>query len=566
MFITGLFHNPTRRGDMTRFPTSGAVRCILLFAVAASGCSDDDDDDPVVAAAPGGFLLIFPADGGFPETGTPTLTWSASAGAEGYVVQLSLSSSFSPLLHSSPTLVAGTTAYPVPFGLLSAGQTGYWRVTASAGGTETAAGNAPFRFTVVRPSWAKTYGGAGSEMGNTVQATSDGGYVVAERTDSFGAGMADAWVIRLNADGDIVWQKAFGGAGNEFARSVRQTSDGGFVVLGYTNSFGAGGFDVWLLRLDSGGAILWQKTYGGASSDFGHSVQQTGDGGFILAGVTSSFGAGSSDAWLIKTDVDGNVTWQKAYGGASGDSAFSVQSLSGGGYVLGGSTNSFGSGLSDGWVLRVDDAGVPVMQKCFGTTANEVFQSVRETPDGGLVAAGHGIAFGFGGWDVWVMRLASDDSVSWQKAYGGAALDQAFSLQPTPDGGCITAGFTVSFGSGLNDVWVLKLAGDGTVEWQKAYGGIGNDHGVSVIQTSGGGFAVAGRTDSFGSGGWDLWMVKMAADGTVSPLGLDTAVVPVDVAALEVVTTAAGTVSAATVSSSGAVATDTAATVQSQAP
>jgi len=189
--------------------------------------------------------------------------------------------------------------------------------------------------------WAKTYGGTSDEGAYSVQQTSDGGYIVAGYTESFGAGYADAFLIKTDANGNVIWAKTYGGTGYDKASSVQQTSDGGYIVAGYTESFSAGYIDVFLVKTDANGNIMWAKTYGVTDIDGAFSVQQTSDGGYIVAGITHSFDVDSADIFLIKTDANGNVQWAKTYGGTDDDWAYSVQQTSDGGYIVAGWTGSW---------------------------------------------------------------------------------------------------------------------------------------------------------------------------------------------------------------------------------
>ncbi|NPA41170.1 MAG: hypothetical protein GXO18_02745, partial [Aquificae bacterium] len=214
--------------------------------------------------------------------------------------------------------------------------------------------------------WAKVYGGGSSDGAYSIQQTSDGGYVVAGWTSSFGAGLADIWVLKLDANGDVQWQKTYGGSDSDGAYSIQQTSDGGYVVAGWTWSFGAGSADFWVLKLDANGDVQWQKTYGGGDSDEAYSIQQTSDGGYVVAGRTWSFGTGLTDIWVLKLDANGDVQWRKTYGDSGPNEAYSIQQTSDGGYVVAGVTLSFGTGSADFWVLKLDANGDVQWQKTYG--------------------------------------------------------------------------------------------------------------------------------------------------------------------------------------------------------
>jgi hypothetical protein len=205
--------------------------------------------------------------------------------------------------------------------------------------------------------WAKTYGGTSWDWAHSVQQTSDGGYIAAGGTRSFGAGTEDIFLIKTDANGNIQWAKTYGGWYGEWAYSVQQTSDGGYIVVGGTRSFGAGSWDIFLIKTDANGNIQWAKTYGGTNDDWAYSVQQTSDGGYIVVGGTRSFGAGTEDIFLIKTDANGNIQWAKTYGGTNDDWAYSVQQTSDGGYIVAGRTNSFGVGWDDIFLIKTDANG-----------------------------------------------------------------------------------------------------------------------------------------------------------------------------------------------------------------
>jgi hypothetical protein len=370
-------------------------------------------------------------------------------------------------------------------------------------------------FTNAHAQWAYTYGGAGYDFARVVNQTEDGGYIVAAETNSFGAGNYESWITKLDEDGIVTWQKTYGGSGNEIAYSVQQVQEGGYIVVGRTASFGAGNDDLWILKLDNNGNVTWQKTYGGTGDDGAYSFYQTQGGGYIVVGWTASFGAGSNDIWILKLDVSGNVTWEKTYGGTGYDTAYSVQQTREGGYIVAGRTNSFGAGNDDIWILKLDSNGNVTWQKAYGGTGNEYAFAVRQTLDEGYIVAGYTNSFGAGNDDIWILKLDSNGNVTWQKAYGGTGNDSLSSFDQTQEGGYIVVGGTSSFGSGDSDFWILKLDSSGNIIWEKTYGGAGYDYALSVRQVQDGGYITAGYTNSFPQGNYGSWILKLDDTGSI---------------------------------------------------
>ncbi len=369
-------------------------------------------------------------------------------------------------------------------------------------------------------SFAKTFGGGGGDYANSVQRTSDGGYIVAGSTGSFGTGGSDILLIKTDARGNVHWAKTYGGAGDDYASSVQQTSDGGYIVAGITYSFGAGFDDIFLVKTDANGNVQWAKTYGGTDYDLAYSVQQTSDSGYIVAGITLSFGAGLSDVFLMKTDASGNIIWAKTYGGTGWDEAYSVQQTSDGGYIVAGYTNSFGAGGGDIFLMKTDANGNISWAKTYGGTDIDYAFSVQKTSDNGYILAGYTRSFGAGLDDIFLIKMDANGNVQWAKTYGRTNDDWAFSVQQTSDDGYILAGYTRSFGAGFYDAFLVKTDANGNIIWAKTYGGPDYDDASSVQQTSDGGYIVAGYTRSFGAGLSNVFLIKTDADGNIGSCGI----------------------------------------------
>jgi uncharacterized protein YxeA len=383
------------------------------------------------------------------------LSWDASTGADGYNIYRCNGTSCTPttLVHTESTTSWSDTG-------LTSSTIYRYRITAYNEAGESDYSSIVSCTTDDNPeaAWNKTFGGLNGDYGYSVQQTLDGGFIVTGTTASYGAGNNDVWLIKTDSSGNVSWNKTFGGSEADVGNSVQQTSDGGFIVTGTTASYGAGNNDVWLIKTDSSGNVSWNKTFGGSSGDYGNSVQQISDGGYIIAGQTYSYGAGSGDVWLIKADSSGNQTWAKTFGGVKSDVGYSVQQSSDDGYIIAGRTGSYGAGSTDVWLIKADSSGNQTWAKAFGGSGDDGGISVQQTSDGEYIVAGYTFSYGAGAYDVWLIKTDSSGNETWNKTFGGVISDVGYSVQQTSDGGYIITGFTNSYGAGNGDVWLIRVS------------------------------------------------------------------------------------------------------------
>ncbi len=326
----------------------------------------------------------------------------------------------------------------------------------------------------------KTYGGAGNDYGQAIVATNDGGAFISGNTTSFGAGSFDLWLLKIDSRGDTLWSKTYGGRGSDYGNSLVVTDDGGAFIVGRTNSFGNGGSDLWLLRVDSNGDTLWTKTYGEAGDENSLSMSITSDGGTLIAGNITPFAKNVSNIWLLRTTRNGDLLWSKSFGGSKQDYSKSSALYSDNGAIITGYTESFGNGGKDLWLLRIDSSGDTLWSKSYGGIEDEEGLSVAVTNDGGALISGYRESFDNGDKDLWLLRVNSSGDTLWTKTFGDTNIDYGESLALFDDGGALITGFSRSFGEGDADLWILRVNSSGDTLWTKTIGGKGNDRGNAV--------------------------------------------------------------------------------------
>lgn len=358
----------------------------------------------------------------------------------------------------------------------------------------------------------RTYGGSSWDQGNSVEQTLDGGYIITGYT---GAGSTDVYLVKTDSLGDVMWTKTYGGSGDDRGYSVQQTADGGCIVAGYTRSFGAGLPDVYLLKTDSFGDTIWTSTYGGIDLDEGYSVQQTSDGGYIIAGRTCSFGPGVTKVYLVKTDSVGAASWSRTYGADRFDEGYSVQQTSDGGYIIVGSSWGPYSDSHDVYLVKTDTVGNGVWTKVYGGSKSDMGRSVQQTLDGGYIVAGWSYASDVDSYDVYLLKTDSLGDTTWSRTYGGSRCQFGSSVQQTSDGGYIIAGVGVPSDGSAFDLYLVKTDSVGDTVWTRTYGEEGPciDSAACVRQTQDGGYVVVGYTTAFGAGLADVYLIKTEGSG-----------------------------------------------------
>lgn len=425
---------------------------------------------------------------------------------------------------------------------------------------ETAAGktNPPSSPNILQ--WQKTYGSQLNEMGYTITKANDGsGFVFVgsalgnggDITGYKGGIGADAWVVKVDNSGAIQWKKCIGGTNSDYADEIIATSDGGYVFAGNTKSNDGdvlgnhgGAWDIWLVKLDASGGIVWEKTIGGSGDDqigiATNSLLQTTDGGFLLTASTNStdgdvsFSHGGTEAWVVKLDGTGNISWQKTYGGTLSEGANTIIFADNGNYMIAGSAASTDGDLmgqqnhggTDCWIFKINDNGDLLWQKTYGGSQNESVNNIRQASDGsyvfssttvsndGDVSGNHGYA------DTWVVKIKSDGSITWKKCFGGNDMDNASVRDIDASGSIVLAGYTFSRNGditgfkGSEDLWVLQLDANGNKLSSTVLGGKAGDMAQDVVANSDGSYTSIGRTNStdgnisYNQGGGDIWLVK----------------------------------------------------------
>ena len=362
--------------------------------------------------------------------------------------------------------------------------------------------------------WFKTYGGLYLDEAISIQVTADGGFLAVGYTYNSSTSGSDIYLIKTNSAGELNWHKAYGSMGDDWANCIQSTADGGYIIAGGCDEPEAEENDVCLIKIDATGQKIWQRTYGGPGSEEANSVIQTSDGGYLLIGWTDSFGAGYDDIYLLRVNSTGDSLWAKTFGSIFYDKGFSAVETSDGGFLIVSGLGYFGYYPIDTYLIRMDENGDTLWTSSVGGSYSDACCSIIESNDSGYLLAGWTMSFGAGQHDVFVIKIDTLGQMLWHKAYGGANSDVGRSINPTSDGGSIVTGYTQSFGAGGYDLYIIRNDYKGDSLWTETFGGANSDYGWSAIQSADGGFVAAGWTNSFGEGSRDILLVKFQSDLT----------------------------------------------------
>jgi hypothetical protein len=367
----------------------------------------------------------------------------------------------------------------------------------------------------------KTYGGINTETAYKVDICKDGGYVTGGYTRSQGQGFASVHIIKTDKYGEMQWESILGGNNVDIAYGIAALSDGGYVAVGSTNSFGAGQEDVYVVKVDDKGKKMWEKTFGGTGSDVGWDIRETSDGGLIVTGSSNSWGASFFDAFLLKLDASGNQQWRRLYGGGSFEAGFCVREAADGGFIMFGQTHSIGEGQGDFYLVKTTKNGTLEWEKTYGGELPEEGRYLALTSDGGYIMVGKTESKGSGDEDIYVVKVDEDGEMEWEKTYGGDKKDTGKSIEPTKDGGYIITSSSRSFGFVNPRVYIIKIKSNGSIEWTRDFGGWNHDHGHHILPTEDGGYIATGHYNQVESQKEDTYLLKLNSKGDWNPNAKD---------------------------------------------
>ncbi|MGB3946650.1 MAG: T9SS type A sorting domain-containing protein [Bacteroidia bacterium] len=363
----------------------------------------------------------------------------------------------------------------------------------------------------------KVYGGSGYDYGYSVTQAYDKGYVIAGATTSFGNGTTDAYMLKVDSLGAIKWQRTFGGINLEQSYSIKETADTNYIIAGFTNSFGFGGYDMYLIKTNRGGDTLWTKTYGGTNWDFAYCAEPTSDGGYIMAGGTYSFGKGDEDMYVVKLNANGDTLWTKTYGGTEQDEAKSIIQTSDGGYLLTGFSKSLGEPNGDIYTIKTNSMGDTLWTKKFGgVEVDEAYDVLENTLTNEYLVAGRSKSVGAGNFDGVIIKYSTTGTEIYVPTYGGTDDDGIQSIDVSANGRLASAGYTYTFGFGLGtSEFLLYVENPFNGFHSGTFGGNKMEKAYCVSSTKDNGYIMVGTSTSY-SNLEHIYLVKLDSNGVSS--------------------------------------------------
>lgn len=353
-----------------------------------------------------------------------------------------------------------------------------------------------------------TYGGEMSEFPSSAVETNDGGYIIVGATNTYGAGDYDIWVIKIDKTGNIMWNKTYGSQAYESSHYVIKADTNQYLITGRKRTT-AGDMDLLLLLIDDEGDQLWNKSYGGPGDEWMWEIEKTQGGDFVLGGRTNSYGAGGNDYWLMKIDAEGDVQWNKTLGGEADDRARSLEMAEDGGFLLNGWSSSYSKGMIDFWLIKTDNYGDPMWNKSYGTSEGDRGIALTKSLDGGYLLGGNTNKKTMGATDFLLIKTNAQGTQLWNRTYGGEGEETIHYLLTNTDDQIIMFGYTESFGAGDRDLYLIIANNSGTVLWNNTYGGPMSEGSSLCIQTNEGGYLIGGETTSYGNGESDFYIIKL---------------------------------------------------------
>ncbi|MBC7485832.1 MAG: T9SS type A sorting domain-containing protein [Cytophagaceae bacterium] len=362
----------------------------------------------------------------------------------------------------------------------------------------------------------RSYGGTNDDLANSLLSLGNNGYLIFGTTSNFNSERTDLTLLRINSDGTTQWANRYGGDQNETAEHVELTSDGGFILLANTTSFGAGNSDLLVIKTDQNGQVEWSRTFGGLSDDFSACVKQVQTGGYIIAGRTQSFGQGGDDAYLVRIDADGNILWSNAYGTVNNERFYYIDNAQNNEFIITGIENTSSTLNYDALVIRIDANGSIISNNSFGDRGgrfNDASDCIRATSDGGYAFSGHYQSYGAGGLDLAITKVDALGRIEWARVFGNNRDERAWDFQIDKFNNYILSGYTTGFGNGGNEALAIRINRNGIPQWTKTYGGTANEEFNECIINEDS-IVFVGYTRSMGAGGSDIYIVKTDSLGT----------------------------------------------------